>query len=111
MKELKFAGSSDDTFGVYGDIEMDYDNCANGKPIEFLISNSEYSILVIGQYAPNNYYAGQQISVCNYDPELNDKSFPDWEIKIQQDSYSNYNPVLIILTPDDVQIECLQERK
>ena len=32
MKELKFAGSSDDTFGVYGDIEMDYDNCANGKP-------------------------------------------------------------------------------
>ncbi len=37
MPILRFEGYSDDTFGEVAHFKDDYDNCASGKPIEYLV--------------------------------------------------------------------------
>ena len=40
MKTLIFGGNSDDTFGEITPRGDDYDNSANGKPIEWLVQSA-----------------------------------------------------------------------
>lgn len=108
MVKLIFEGHSDDIFGETNHFNYDYDNCATGKPIEWLVQSGNEAIVVTGQHCPNNS-GTWMIGVANYDPDYSDKDFPRWVMKIEAQDYRNgYQPRLIIECPDDVQIKCFQ---
>ena len=56
MIKLVFRGYSDDTFGEVNHFDIDYDNCATDKPIEYLVYNDEYALLVTGWYGMKKSY-------------------------------------------------------
>lgn len=110
MPILRFQGHSDDTFGEVSHFDDDYDNCASGKPIEYLVEceGVEGGIVVTGQHCPNNS-GSWLIGVANYDPKHNDRDMPKWPIRIEpmKGTYG-FTPALIIEAPDGVTIKCLQ---
>lgn len=106
--KLVFEGHSDDTFGETNHFHDDYDNCASGWPIEYLVSAGDYAIVVTGQYCPENS-GSWMIGVANHDPNHNDADFPNWPIRIEPQNYRNgFQPQLVIEAPSDVKICCLQ---
>lgn len=107
MKTFTFQGNSDDTFGEYNVTSDDYDNCASGKPIEFLITAEGVpgGVLVTGQYALRDL-ASWEISIASYDPQGDDIPLPDWPITFQR-SDRGYSPLLIIGAPDNAVLRCL----
>lgn len=111
MKTIILGGTSDDTFGEITPTGMDYDNCASGQPIEFLIeSESEgKGLLVVGHYAPGNA-GGWLVGVAPWDPTCSDKPMPDWPIRLRAPVGHEpvYSPVLEIDVPDDARLRCLQ---
>lgn len=108
MIKLIFEGYSDDTFGETNHFNDDYDNCASGKPIEYLVETSEHAIVVTGHHGPNNS-GTWMIGVANYDPDYEDVEFPRWPMSIEAQDYRNgFQPRLIIEAPDDVKIKCFQ---
>jgi len=113
MKTLIFGGSSDDTFGEITPRGDDYDNCASGKPIEWLIESVSEgeSILVVGQYCPGAA-TGWLIGVARAD-EDDDKPIPDWPVRIVRnpDARMTYSPALEIDVPDDATLRCLQREQ
>lgn len=112
MKPLRFEGYSDDTFGEVDFFKDDYDNCASGKPIEYLVSDptSGAALVVTGQHCPGNS-GSWLIGVANYDPDGEDKDFPRWPMRIEPQKYRNgFQPSLVIDAPDNVTIRCLQRR-
>lgn len=109
-KLLTFEGFSDDTFGETTTFKDDYDNCASGKPIEYLVETDQHAIVVTGQFCPN-HSGSWLIGVSNYDPDHEDCDFPDWNIYIEKQDYRNgFNPRLVIEAPDDVRIKCFQKK-
>lgn len=110
MKTLIFGGSSDDTFGEITPYGNDYDNCASGKPIEYLIESisERQSILIVGQYCPGSA-SGWLIGVSRHD-EDDDKPLPPWPIRITPGPRT-YTPALAIDVPDDAMLRCLQRTK
>lgn len=110
MKTLRFAGNSDDTFGEYGVTNDDYDNCASGEPIEFMVSSGTERLMVTGQYCPSRMSGGWMIGVTSViDPGGPDRPIPAWPIRFEQ-SEREYSPVLIIVAPDDVEVRCLTRK-
>jgi len=117
MPTLRFEGYSDDTFGEYAHFNDDYDNCASGEPIEYLVlapaaTDGEVppGIIVTGQHCPGSSNTWM-IGVANYDPDYEDRDFPRWPMRIEPQPYANgFQPCLIIEAPDGVTIECLQRR-
>ncbi len=109
MKTLIFGGSSDDTFGEITPRGDDYDNCGNGKPIEYLIESAseQDSILVVGQYVPGAA-TGWLVGVARAD-EDDDKPMPNWPIRILP-CERPYTPALEIDVPDDATLRCLQRK-
>lgn len=109
MKTLIFGGSSDDTFGEITPRGDDYDNCASGEPIEYLITSAseQRSMLVVGQYCPG-HATGWVVGVGRAD-EDDDKPLPDWDVRITA-SERPYSPALHVVVPDDAVIECWQRR-
>lgn len=109
MRTLIFGGYSDDTFGEITPRGDDYDNCASGEPIEWLITSAseQASMLVVGQYCPGSA-TGWLVGVARAD-EDDDKPMPDWPVRILR-SDEPYSPALAVEVPDDAVIECLQER-
>lgn len=107
MKTLIFGGSSDDTFGETTPRGDDYDNCASGEPIEWLIESASeaQSILVVGQYCPGAA-TGWLVGVARADDD-DDKPLPNWPIRIRPGERS-YTPALEIDVPDDATLRCLQ---
>lgn len=107
MKNFTFQGNSDDTFGEYNVTKDDYDNCASGAPIEYLITAEGVSggVLVTGQYARRDL-ASWEISIAAYDPSADDDPMPDWPITIRR-SDRGYSPLLIIAAPDNAVLRCL----
>ena len=69
MKELRFTGYSDDTFGWEpgGD---DYDNCASGDHIVWRVAAGDDSLLVWGQYAPHDLGGGWLVGISPDDDGL-----------------------------------------
>lgn len=102
-KTLTFSGYSDDTFGCR---ELDHDNCANGKPIVFRVAanNGEESILVWGQFAPQDTpAAGWVVGVVNDDGGLEEKPIPAWPMSLRAGD-TPYSPTLVITAPDDATV-------
>ena len=108
MKTLIFGGYSDDTFGEITPRGDDYDNCASGKPIEWLVESAEdgAALLVVGQHAPGSS-GGWLVGVAPWDPTHDDVPMPEWPMRITRSDRS-YSPALHIDVPDDTTIRCLQ---
>jgi hypothetical protein len=109
MPTLRFEGYSDDTFGEYGHTNDDYDNCASGEPIEYLVQDSVTGIgvVVTGQHCPGNS-TGWMIGLANYDPQGNDLRFPWWLMKFDPDGDCN---ALVIEAPEGVVVRCLTRER
>lgn len=110
MPTLRFEGYSDDTFGEVEHFKDDYDNCASGKPIEYLVEHkaTNMAMVVTGQHCPGNS-GSWLVGVANHDPELGDRDFPRWPVRIEPQNYRNgFQPSLIIEAPEGVTIRCLQ---
>lgn len=107
MKTLIFGGSSDDTFGEITPRGDDYDNCASGEPIEWLIESKseDQSMMVVGQYCPGSA-TGWLIGVARVH-EDDDKPLPLWPIRLRRGP-REYSPVLEVDVPDDATLRCLQ---
>lgn len=107
---LRFEGYSDDTFGEVAHFKDDFDNCASGKPIEYLVHSEAAGcgLIVTGQHCPGNS-GSWLIGVSNFDPNFEDVAMPRWPVRIEPQAYRNgFNPSLLIDAPDDVTIRCLQ---
>jgi hypothetical protein len=109
MPRLRFEGYSDDTFGEYGHTNEDVDNCASGKPIEFLVTAGDESLVVVGQYAPGNA-GGWLVGVAPYDPEGVDAPVPPWPMRFERGD-APYSPALVIEAPEGVKVKPLKRRK
>ena len=105
MKTLHFEGASDDTFGETHEFRDDYDNCASGRPIRYLVSAGSESLLVVGQYCPEPA-TGWLIGVARAD-EDDDRPLPSWPMRIEHGERP-YTPRLVIEAPDGVVIRCLE---
>lgn len=103
---LEFEGASDDTFGECTPRGDDYDNCASGEPIEWLVTapNGD-SLLVVGQYCPGTA-TGWLVGVARSNPG-DDKPIPNWLITIGPGS-REYTPKLTVNAPDGATIRCIQ---
>lgn len=109
MPLLRFEGSSDDTFGEIAHTKDDFDNCASGKPIEYLVEHppTSMALVVTGQFCPGSS-GTWMIGVANYDPDSQDLNFPRWPMRIEPQQYRNgFNPSLVIEAPDGVVVTCL----
>ena len=96
--KLKFEGCSDDTFGEYKSLNDDWDNCASGKPIQWVvIAPNGDSLIVVGQYCPGAA-TGWLIGVTRAD-EDDDKPLPDWPMYFERGE-REYSPALIIDAPE-----------
>ena len=106
MKTIIFEGSSDDTFGESTPRGDDYDNCASGEPIEWLLTSpGGVQLLVVGQHCPGAA-TGWLVGVARVDGN-DDIPIPDWPIRIVPGGLP-YTPRLIIDAPDGTIIRCLQ---
>jgi hypothetical protein len=105
MPILHFEGSSDDTFGEVLHTNDDYDNCASGEPIEYLVQlpDTGLGVLVTGQYCPG-FSTGWMIGVSSYQPDNGDASMPGWPIQFQPNGYRGR---LMIVAPEGVVVRCL----
>lgn len=108
MPTLRFEGYSDDTFGEYAHTNDDFDNCASGKPIDWLVTvpGQDLGLVVTGQYGRRDDVAGWQIAVGSYDPEHADTALPEWPMRFVRGE-RDYSPALIIEAPDGVKVTCL----
>lgn len=114
MPILRFEGYSDDTFGEVAHFKDGYDNCASGKPIEYLVlgpaidGQPQLGVVVTGQHCPGNS-GSWLIGVANYDPDAEDRDFPRWPMHIEAQDYRNgFQPALVIDAPEGVTLKCLQ---
>lgn len=101
--QLRFEGYSDDTFGEYQHTNDDYDNCASGKPIEWLVQapNGD-AMIVFGQYEPGSA-GGWVIGVGT----KGDQGVPPWPMHLTSGERP-YSPALHIAAPTGTTIRCLQ---
>ena len=94
MPTLRLEGYSDDTVGEVLHTRDDYDDCASGEPIQYLVSAEPYEIVVTGQFCPG-HSGSWLIGVANYDPECLDRDLPPWPMRIEpQSDRFRYSPAL-----------------
>ncbi len=110
MKTLIFGGCGDDTFGEITPRGDDFDNCASGRPIEWLIESKETGerLLVVGQYAPGGA-SGWLIGIAPANDD-DDMPIPAWPYRLRPPcgDEPTYSPVLEVDAPDDATLRCLQ---
>lgn len=116
MKVMKFGGYSDDTFGEVTPAGDDYDNCASGRPIRWLISSDAEgaSLIVVGQYGQIEGSGGWLVGVCSHDPLGDDIPIPAWPMRFEPPCGHGarpYTPVLIIEAPDDARLTCMEREE
>jgi NADPH-dependent ferric siderophore reductase len=105
MKTLRFEGFSDDTFGELT-TRTDYDNCADGTPIIFLVAvPGGMSCAVYGMYCPDGA-TGWMIGVARHD-EDDDTAMPAWPMRIEH-SEREYSPRLVMEVPDEATVTLLR---
>lgn len=102
---LRFEGYSDDTFGEYGQTNIDYS--ASGKPIEFLVRQGDEAVVVVGQYCPGNC-GGWLVGVASYDPEGNDVPLPSWPMRLVPGERP-YTSALEVDVGPQWRLDCLTE--
>jgi hypothetical protein len=102
MKEFKFEGYSDDTFGEYAETSDDYDNCANDTPIRYKLSTPDGTgVIVTGRYSPDDSGCWE-IGVH----AISEEKQVDWKISMNP-SHAKYCNQLIVIAPDDAELVCL----
>jgi hypothetical protein len=110
MKTLIFGGYSDDTFGEITPRGDDFDNCASGRPIEWLVESKAFGqrLLVVGQYAPGGA-SGWLIGIAPAN-EDDDMPIPAWPYRLRPPHGNErpHSPVLEVDVPDDATLRCLQ---
>jgi len=111
MKQLRFEGFSDDTFGD-STTGMDHDNCANGRPIVFRATSGNYGLFVFGTYDCQRHIFPDSLPGCwmiGIQQINEDVPIPDWNIRFENSTRNRsgcgYSPILTIDAPDDVKIE------
>lgn len=113
MKTLRFEGHSDDTFGEYGVTNDDYDNCASGTPIDWIVtapSQPDVGLVVTGQHCPG-LSGSWLVGISSYDPKFHDLAMPSWPARFVPDlsrAAGQRNPVLEVDVPDDFVLRCAQ---
>lgn len=112
MKTLAFEGYSDDTFGEYNITRDDYDNCASGKPIRYLITVPDHpgGMLVVGQHGRDDLECSWMIGVGAYDPEHDDVPLPSWPVRMLPSTRTPYSPRLEVDAPDNFVLTCLERQ-
>lgn len=106
MTPLRFEGYSDDTFACTGPgIDVDYDNCANGKPIFMRVDGAAGGLVVRGQYAEGPC-GGWSIAVAPADHGVEEHHIPEWPMRIER-SDREYSPRLVIEADDDVRVSLI----
>ena len=88
----------------------DYNNCASGRPIEYLVTDpaTGLGVVVTVQHCPGNS-GSWLIGVANHDPDYSDRDFPRWPMRIEAQNYRNgFQPALVIEAPEGVKLTCLQ---
>lgn len=110
MKNLRFEGHSDDTFGEYGLTNEDFGNCATGTPFVCrIVSDSGEGLHVWGQYAgkdwPNKAPGCWMVGIQQLDE---DRPIPNWPMRFTS---GGYTVELHIEAPDDVTLEWISEKK
>jgi hypothetical protein len=105
MPKLLFEGYRDDTFGEYRYFNDDYDNCASGEPIEYLVQDpiTGNGVVVSGQYCPGNCY-GWLIGVAPYEDVGFSSGSVDWPMTHR---FNGTCYLLVIEAPEDVVLRCL----
>ena len=101
MKTLRFIGHSDDTFGEYGLTNDDYDNCASGEGIEFLVHSEACNerLVVVGHYCNSDNNKGTWMIGLRQEEEEDDSAATVWPLRWTTEDYSM---ILEIDAPDDV---------
>ncbi len=112
MPILHFEGSSDDTFGEVNVTKDDFDDCAAGSPIDWLITapGVDGGLIVTGQHGraiTGKSAVFWQIGVAAYDPNFDDQPIPDWPISFTR-SDRGYSPRLVVVVPDGFSLTCLR---
>jgi hypothetical protein len=109
MPTLRFEGYSDDTFGEYGHTNDDYDNCASGEPIEYLVQHpaTGLGVVVTGQYCPGQS-TGWMIGIANYQPDDSDVRMPVWPMRFSPLGGLNG---LVIEAPEGSVVRCLTRER
>ena len=107
MKAFKFQGYSDDTFGEYNITNDDYDNCASGEPIQYLLQTPDGAgIIVTGLYGHKiNKSVLWMIGV----EAVSEQKTIDWEITIKP-NHEGYRNQLIVIAPDNAKLTCLNRK-
>ncbi|MCP4539855.1 MAG: hypothetical protein GY832_22170 [Chloroflexi bacterium] len=103
MKQLRFEGRSDDTFGEMAVFYDDYDNCAADTPIVYRVWTDDDELFVVGQYGQK----GTPGCWCIGVQALEEKVLANWPMRLENSKVVAYSPALIIDAPDGVQIECV----
>ena len=99
MQTLKFKGYSDDTFAELT-TRQDFDNCADGSPIQFLMESQDGARLVVtGLYTHTGVWS---VGICTEE----DCTLPNWPMRWTADGYST---VLEIDVPDGTKVACITE--
>jgi hypothetical protein len=111
MPNLHFEGYSDDTFGEVLHARDDYDNCASGKPIDYLVTAPGVpgGLVVTGQHGRDcagDVSVSWQIGVAPYDPDHEDTPPPAWPMRFER-SERGYSLRLVIEAPEGVEVRCL----
>lgn len=115
MPILRFEGYCDDTFGEWETFQVDHDNCARGKPIEYLValrnSGTRSGVIVTGIYGFGRS-PGWSIMVSNWDPDREDAPMPDWPMRFQRaGGGDDFSPALVIEAPDGVTLDLLTDEE
>ena len=101
MNTMKFEGHSDDTFGEYGVTNIDFDNCASGNPIQFLLEAPDGNRLVVtGIYTHTGVWS---IGICTEE----DMALPDWPMRWGANGYTT---TLEIDVPAGTKLACITEK-
>lgn len=114
MPTYRFEGHSDDTFGEYAVTKDDYDNCASGEPIVYLLTftgdgGGSEGIFIVGQYAPKPV-DGWLIGISPFDPGGDDVGLPRWAYWFT-DAGNGYSPALHVEAPEGCQLSCLNRKE
>lgn len=107
MKEFRFGGYSDDTFGEVTPGGDDYDNCASGDPVEYCVYSSEGSLVVVGQHCPGSA-TGWMVGIARVD-DCEEEPIPAWPMRFEHGE-SPYSPVLVIEAPEDAITYCITRK-
>jgi len=104
-KEFRFSGYSDDNFGEDRD---PWDNCADGRPIRWVVKSGDESVMVVGHYCEPDRVSGWMVGIARFD-EDDDKHIPNWAMRFEQNTdHRTYSPVLVMEVPDDATLTCLE---